>query len=119
MVPGNEAETAARLAALDWERRQVALRGLSWADEDLERARIRGQYELAASAERVPDRRTVIDTGVTYGMRWAKLDVHERASWLRSGEFTVLFARGEVPGATAVRDGVSLVLHWAEDSEDG
>jgi len=119
VVPGNEAEIDAALARLDYERRQVALRGLSWADEDLERARIREQYELAAATPRVADRRAVRDTGVTYGQRWGKLDVHERAAWLRSGEFTVLFAKGEVPGATATRDGVSLILHWAEDNDDG
>lgn len=118
VVPGNGAEIDAALAALEYERRQVALRGLSWAGEDLERARIRAQWDLVNATPRTPDRRAVRDTGVTYGQRWGKLDVHERAAWLRSGEFTVLFARGVVPGATAVRDGVSLILHWEQDSED-
>jgi DNA invertase Pin-like site-specific DNA recombinase len=118
VVPGNGAELDAALARLDYERRQVALRGLSWADEDAERARIRAAYDLVTATERIPDRRAVTDTGVTYGQRWAKLDVNGRAEWLRSGEFTIVFARDEVDGATAVRDGVSIVLHWAEESDD-
>ena len=114
-IPGNEAEIDAQLAVLDYQRRQVALRGLSWADEDAERARIREQYEIVAATKRIPSRREAVDTGITYGQHWAKLDVHGRAAWLRSGEFTVLFARGEDERATAYLDGVSMVLHWYED----
>ena len=116
-IPGNDAEISAQLAALDYQRRQVALRGLSWADEDAERARIREQYEIVAATERIPSRREAVDTGITYGQRWAKLDVHGRAAWLRSGEFTVLFLRGEDERATAYLDGVSMVLHWYEDED--
>lgn len=114
-VPGNEAEIAARLAGLDYERRQVALRGLSWADEDAERARIRAEYELAESAERIPAERRAVDTGVTYGQRWQKMGTDERAAWLRSGEVTVAFVRGETDQADGELDGVRIVLAWAGD----
>jgi DNA invertase Pin-like site-specific DNA recombinase len=113
-IPGNEAELDARLAALDYERRQVALRGLSWADEDAERARIRAEYEIVLATPRIPSRRMMRDTGVTYGQRWAKLDAHGRADWLRSEEFEVSFIKGEADRADATRDGVSLVLTWLE-----
>jgi hypothetical protein len=54
---------------------------------------------------------------VTYGQRWAKLDTDGRADWLRSGEFTVVLARGEVEGADGTRDGLSIVLQWADEAE--
>jgi DNA invertase Pin-like site-specific DNA recombinase len=121
-VPGNEAEIAARLAALDYERRQVALRGLPWDEEDAERARIRAAYDLAAATPVVPSRRAARPAGVSYGQRWNKLDAHGRAAWLRSGEVTVLFTKGAVehpdwPG-TYHRDGVTMVLAWAELDDD-
>jgi DNA invertase Pin-like site-specific DNA recombinase len=117
VVTGNEAQIDARLAELDFERRQVALRGLSWEDEDRERARIRAAYELAASAERIPTRRIPADTGVTYGQRWHKLDTNGRADWLRSGEVAVYLVKGEADRAEGTRDGVSLVLVWPADDE--
>lgn len=117
--PGNGPELDARLAALDYERRQVALRGLSWEDEDAERDRIKAEYAQVQSVTRTADRRVVRGTGVTYGQRWARLDADGRAEWLRSGEVTVFLARGEVSGAgVTVRDGVSLVLRWYEDEAD-
>jgi DNA invertase Pin-like site-specific DNA recombinase len=120
VLPGNGAELDAALAALDYERRQVALRGLSWADEDAERARIRREWELVSTTPRIPDRRMVRETGVTYGQRWAKLDVHGRAEWLRSGELTLYFTRDEVPArdVAASRHGVNLVLYWPSDEDE-
>jgi hypothetical protein len=114
-IPGNEAEIDAALARLDFERRQVALRGLTWDAEDAERARIRAAYELASATKRIPARRVLRPTGVTYGQRWAKLDTDGRASWLRSGEVTVFMVKGEADRPDGVRDGVSLVLHWHEN----
>jgi hypothetical protein len=55
-VPANEAEIDDQLAALDYERRQVALRGLSWEAEDAERARIRAECERVSATERIPSR---------------------------------------------------------------
>ena len=118
VVPGNEAEIDAQLASLDYERRQVALRGLSWADEDAERARIRAAYNAVAAAERVPDQRRAVWTGETYGDRWAKLEVDGRADWLRGGGgFTVYFTRGEADprDVAAGRDGVKLILVWPDE----
>jgi DNA invertase Pin-like site-specific DNA recombinase len=120
VLPGNGAELDAALARLDYERRQLALRGLSWADEDAERARIRAEWELVSETPRIPDRRAVRETGVTYGQRWAKLDTDGRAEWLRSGELTIYFTRDEVPArdVAASRDGVNLVLYWPSDEDE-
>jgi hypothetical protein len=58
--------------------------------------------------------------GATRKQELPQLVAHRRADWLRSGEIRVLFTRGEVAdrfGATASRDGVSLVLAWHDDDE--
>jgi len=60
---------------------------------------------------------TAVDTGQTYGARLSKMGTDGRADWLRSGELTVYFARGDVDQPTAVRDGVSLVLVWHDDED--
>ena len=83
-VPGNEAELDARLAGLDYERRQVALRGLSWDAEDAERARIRAEYERVSAAERIPAP-AIRPTDVTYGQRWRSLGTDGRAEWASLG----------------------------------
>jgi DNA invertase Pin-like site-specific DNA recombinase len=116
--PGNGAEIDAKLAALDYERRQVAMRGLTWAEEDAERDRIRREYELVAATPRTADRRVVIPTGEDYGSRWRKADADGRAAWLRSGEFTAMFTMLPAADATAVKDGVSFIMYWLEDPDE-
>lgn len=117
VIPGNGAEIDAALARLDFERQQVARRGLSWDDEDRERARIRAEWEAVNATERTPGRRELTPTGETYGQRWRRLSTGERADWLR-GEVTVYFAKGKDPDADAELDGVSLFVVWAEDHEE-
>ena len=117
-IAGNEAEIDAQLAALDDERRQVALYGLSSAEEDRERSRIRREYERVSTLERIPDERAFTSTGQSYGSRWREWGADERAAWLRSGEVIVYLTRGEVTGrsrADGTRDGVSLLVIWASD----
>ena len=119
-VPGNEAEIDAAPAALDYQRRQVALRGLSWDEEDAERARIRAEYDAAAATPRIEAVRRAIDTGVSYGQRWRKMDAHGRAAWLRSGELVACFTKGDADprDVAGQRDGVKLILAWPSQDED-
>ena len=51
VVPGNGPSIDAQLARLDFERRQIAMRGLSWEEEERERRTLRKRWE-----RRRPDR---------------------------------------------------------------
>ena len=117
VTPGNEAEIDARLAALMYEKRQIALRGLSWEAEDIERNRIRAEYQLVKATPRIAARRAFADTGVSYGARWLAMDTDARAAWLRAGEISVFLVKGDADRPEGTRDGVSLVLVWLDQDE--
>jgi hypothetical protein len=111
VVAGNESELLDRKARLDLERRQLAMRGLSFDQEDQERARLREAYVALEAAVIVPDERRARPTGESYGQRWNRLTADERGAWLRSGEVTVLFGRDLPDGAADATEVVTTTLY--------
>jgi DNA invertase Pin-like site-specific DNA recombinase len=111
VVAGNEAELRDRKARLDLERRQLAMRGLSFDQEDAERARLREAYVALEAAVVVPDRRRARPTGESYGQRWTRLTADERAAWLKSGEVSVLFGRDLPDGVADATETVQTTLY--------
>lgn len=74
----------------------------------------------AAATPRIPAVRRAIDTGVSYGQRWRKMDAHGRAAWLSSGELVACFTKGDADprDVAGQRDGVKLILAWPSQDED-
>ena len=74
----------------------------------------------AAATPRIPAVRRAIDTGVSYGQRWRKMDAHGRAAWLSSGELVACFTKGDADprDVAGQRDGVELILAWPSQDED-
>lgn len=113
---GNSAELDARLAEIEFERKRLSARGLSWDAEDAERARLRSEYDVVIATERTQDKWGLTATGKTYGDTWQAMDAKQRARWLESGEMVITFAKGvyQCGFASGYAGGVNMFVHWAD-----
>ena len=117
---GNSAELDARAAEIEFERKRLSARGLSWDAEDAERARLRGEYDAVMATERTQDVYGLTATGKTYGDTWNAMDAPQRAAWLESGEMVITFAKGGPYREPAGElDGVNMFVHWTGDGLTG
>lgn len=93
-IPGND--HSEELAKIEDERRDLAMRGLPWAEEDAERAKLRARYDEVAALPDVPEDTKLVDTGTTYAAQWDALAASERGPWLRSAGFRVVADKAAV-----------------------
>lgn len=107
LVPGRNHD--AELTDLRYEMQQLSLRGLSWDEEDAERARLRAEYDRIAALPSVPDRWEETPAGETYSQVWERLPVSERGPWLRSEGFVVTANREAVTVAQGTTSSTVLL----------
>lgn len=104
---GNAAEKAVAKDAIERERQAVAMRGLSWEDEEVVRARLRAEWDRVDQQPDIPDRReahvVLAPDGSpdTWGKAWQRKDARARRDWLKTGVVTVYLGK---PGATLEGD---------------
>jgi DNA invertase Pin-like site-specific DNA recombinase len=106
IVPGNEAEIAARLEEIRFEISQLGAADLPDEEYDARLAALRAERDEIKAAEVVADRVELTATGERYSELWERTPVPERGPWLRSNGFTVTASKarvavqqGEVSGA--------------------
>jgi hypothetical protein len=120
-VRGNEAEHAAKLAALDFERRQIGMRGLSWDEEEDARAELRARYLEVQAEDVTRDRKMAVSTGRTYGDEWRSMSPARRAAWIKAGHVHVSFSMTDqlaYRGHDAPQlDGVQILVNYGSDDE--
>jgi site-specific DNA recombinase len=96
IIPGNEAEHAARVEEVQFEITQLLRLGLGDAEEDRRRAELRAERDRAMSAEVVPDRVALTDTGEVYSGLWERTPAPDRGPWLARHGFRVCASKAEV-----------------------
>ena len=96
IIPGNEAETAARLEEIQFEIRQLGAAELDDAEYDRRLAALRAERDEIRAAPVVPDRVELTDTGERYAELWQRTPVPERGPWLARHGFRVTASRTEV-----------------------
>ena len=96
IIYGNEVEIEGELGRIKFELEQLAAKELDWEDEDRERARLRAEYDRAASTEVVEDRLELVETDDTYLGLWERLSIPERGSWLVEHGFRVTASKERV-----------------------
>ncbi len=96
IIPGNEAQTAARLAEIQFEIRQLAAADLDDQEYDRRLAGLRAERDRVKAAEVVPDRVELTDTGERYSELWARTPVPERGPWLARHGFRAYASKAEV-----------------------
>lgn len=96
IIPGNEADLAARLEEIRFEIGQLG--ALDLADEEYDRrlAELRAERDRVKATEVTPDRVELTDTGERYAAQWAATDVPERGPWLARHGFRVYADKTEV-----------------------
>jgi DNA invertase Pin-like site-specific DNA recombinase len=89
VIPGNEAELAARAEDIQFEIRQLGTLDLDDETYDRQLAALRAERDQIKAAEVVPDRVQLADTGRRYAQEWAGIPVPERGPWLARHGFRV------------------------------
>ena len=96
IIPGNEAQIAARLEEIRFEIRQLGSADLDDEEYDRRLAGLRAERDRVKAAEVVPDRVELTDTGERYSELWARTPVPERGPWLARHGFRVSASKAEV-----------------------
>jgi DNA invertase Pin-like site-specific DNA recombinase len=96
VIPGNEAQLAARLEEIRFEMRQLDPGDLGDADYDRRMAELREQRDEVRAAEVIPERVELAPTGELYSGLWARTPVAERGPWLARHGFRVTASKSEV-----------------------
>lgn len=86
----------AELEAIRFEMRHLPDRGLSWDEEDAERAKLRAEHDRLSSAPVTADVVVEEPTGQTYAELWEALSESERGPWLVRQGFRVEASRERV-----------------------
>jgi hypothetical protein len=103
VIPGTEAEIAARLEEIRFEISQLGSADLGDEEYDLRLAALRTERDQVKQAEVVPDRVELADTGEVYSGLWARTPVPERGPWLARHGFRVTASRTQVKVAQGER----------------
>jgi DNA invertase Pin-like site-specific DNA recombinase len=103
VIPGNEAEIAARAEEIRFEISQLGSADLGDEEYDLRLASLRAERDQVKQAEVVPDRVELADTGEVYSELWARTPVPERGPWLARHGFRVTASRTQVKVAQGER----------------
>ena len=94
ITPGHDHE--AELKALDYDKQQVTMRGLSRAEERAEMDRIWAEIERVEGLPVVEEKHEWKLTGEPYCDIWAKLTTPERGAWLVAKGFQITASKTEV-----------------------
>ena len=78
IIPGNEAEIAARLEEIRFEIGQLGSADLDDEEYDRRLAELRAERDRVKATEVVPDRVELTETGERYSELWARTPVPER-----------------------------------------
>jgi hypothetical protein len=96
VIPGNEAEIAARLEEIRYEIAQLGTADLDDAEYDRRLSGLRAERDRIKAAEVVPDRVELADTGEVYAELWARTPVPGRGPWLARHGFAVTASKAAV-----------------------
>ena len=96
VIPGNEAEVAARLDEIRFEISQLGSADLDDGEYDRRLSELRAERDRVKAAEVVPDRVELTATGERYSELWARTPVPERGPWLARHGFAVSASKTEV-----------------------
>ena len=96
IVPGNEADLAARLEEIRFEIGQLGSLDLGDDDYDRRLAGLREQRDRVKDTPAVPDRVELTDTGERYSRLWERTPAPERGPWLARHRFRVCASKAEV-----------------------
>jgi hypothetical protein len=96
VIPGNEAEIAARLEEIRFEIAQLGTAELDDEEYDRRLAGLRAERDQAQAAEVVPDRVELADTGEVYSDLWARTAAPGRGPWLARHGFEVYASKTQV-----------------------
>jgi hypothetical protein len=109
LIPGYD--HSVELAEIAFELDQLPRKGLPWAEEDAERARLRAEYTRVSELPSVPDRWEEVPNGHTYADLWDDVITPERGQWLIDHGFIVqatkervTVVRGDVTASVALPD---------------
>jgi DNA invertase Pin-like site-specific DNA recombinase len=96
VIPGNEAQLAARLEEIRFEISQLGMLDLGDEDYDRRLGELRAERDRVKQAEVVPERVELAPTGELYSALWARTPVPERGPWLARHGFRVTASKAEV-----------------------
>jgi|SRR5271157_266045 len=96
VIPGNEAQIAARVEEIRFEIRQLGSADLDDEEYDRRLAGLRAERDRVKAAEVVPDRVELTGTGEVYSELWARTPVAERGPWLARHGFRVTASKAQV-----------------------
>ena len=96
VIPGNEAELAARAEEIRFEIAQLGTADLDDGEYDRRLAALRAERDRIKDAEVVPDRVELADTGERYSELWARTPVPGRGPWLARHGFRVTASKTQV-----------------------
>ena len=101
IVPGNEAEIAARLEEIQFEIRQLGAADLDDGEYDRRLLELRAERDQVKNTEVVPDRVELTGTGERYSELWARTGLPERGPWLARHGFKVYASKAA--GVTVIQ----------------
>jgi site-specific DNA recombinase len=96
IIPGNEAQIAARLEEVKFEMRQLGSADVDDGEYDRRLAGLRAERDRVNAAEVVPECVELTDTGERYSQLWAQTAISERGPWLARHGFRVCASKAEV-----------------------
>jgi DNA invertase Pin-like site-specific DNA recombinase len=96
VIPGNEAELAAKLESITYDLDQLSKLDLGDDEEDRQRAVLRAQRDQVKVTEIVPDRVELAETGERYAQLWERTPIPGRGEWLIRHGFAVTACKAEV-----------------------
>ena len=96
VIPGNEAQIAARVEEIRFEIRQLGSADLDDEEYDRRLAGLRADRDQVGHTEIVADRVELTDTGEVYSELWARTPVPERGPWLARHGFRVTASKAQV-----------------------